>query len=103
VAKPSSGFRARNRATKDFLEMYGRLPKDLRKFVYETAIEFDRDPTRSTWSHRQLRPNSKGNHIPDSFTVRVTMSYRAIYVLDGEVRVWYWIGTHAEYDRFTGA
>jgi hypothetical protein len=30
------------------------------------------------------------------------MQYRAIYVVvDGE-NVWYWIGTHAEYDKYLG-
>ena len=40
---------------------------------------------------------------PGSFSVSVTMNYRAIFFLDGPVNVWYWIGTHADYDRFTGA
>jgi hypothetical protein len=30
------------------------------------------------------------------------MKYRAIYVVDGETNVWYWIGSHANYDTFTG-
>jgi hypothetical protein len=31
------------------------------------------------------------------------MQYRAIYVLgDDGVNVWYWIGTHADFDVFAG-
>ena len=30
------------------------------------------------------------------------MKYRAIGVVDGATTVWYWIGTHADYDVFTG-
>jgi hypothetical protein len=32
------------------------------------------------------------------------MQYRAIYVVDEETdqNVWYWIGTHAQYEKFTG-
>jgi hypothetical protein len=30
------------------------------------------------------------------------MQYRAIYVVEDGVNIWYWIGTHAEYDQFIG-
>jgi hypothetical protein len=36
---------------------------------------------------------------PPTYTARVGISYRAAGVLDGDTVVWYWIGTHAEYDR----
>jgi hypothetical protein len=31
------------------------------------------------------------------------LQYRAIYVVDGDINVWYWIGSHADYDRFIGS
>jgi hypothetical protein len=30
------------------------------------------------------------------------MQYRAIYAVADGKNVWYWVGTHAEYDIFTG-
>jgi hypothetical protein len=45
----------------------------------------------------------KGNHLPNSFSVAPTTQYRALYVVDGEINVWYWIGTHADYKKFTGS
>jgi hypothetical protein len=36
-------------------------------------------------------------------SISVTIGYRAIYVTDEDgTNVWYWIGTHADYDTFTG-
>ena len=32
----------------------------------------------------------------------ITMQYRAIYVVDGNTNVWYWCGSHNDYDNFTG-
>ena len=29
----------------------------------------------------------------------VGLGYRALAVLDGDLAVWFWIGTHADYDR----
>jgi hypothetical protein len=31
--------------------------------------------------------------------VRVTKSYRAVGVREGDTIIWFFIGTHAEYDR----
>jgi hypothetical protein len=49
-----------------------------------------------------LEDNNKGRHRKTSFSVTITMQYRAIFVVDGEVNVWYWIGSHSDYNTFTG-
>jgi hypothetical protein len=33
------------------------------------------------------------------YSARVGLGYRALAVLDGDLAVWFWIGTHADYDR----
>lgn len=33
------------------------------------------------------------------YSVRVDLEYRAVGVMDGEVIVWFWIGSHADYDE----
>ena len=33
------------------------------------------------------------------WSVRVSYSYRALAVRDGHVLTWFWIGTHADYDK----
>jgi hypothetical protein len=34
------------------------------------------------------------------WSVRVTRSYRALGVLDGDTVTWFWIGDHDEYEEF---
>jgi len=34
-----------------------------------------------------------------SYSVRVTLGYRAVGLLEDEGIAWFWIGTHAQYDR----
>lgn len=36
------------------------------------------------------------------WSVRVTLGYRALGVLDGATVTWFWIGSHDEYGRFIG-
>jgi len=33
------------------------------------------------------------------YSVRVGLGYRALGALEGEVVVWFWIGTHGDYER----
>jgi hypothetical protein len=36
---------------------------------------------------------------PPTYSARVGSGYRAVGGLQGDTVVWYWIGTHAEYDQ----
>jgi hypothetical protein len=33
------------------------------------------------------------------YSVRVGLGWRALGVREGDVMVWFWIGSHADYDR----
>ena len=33
------------------------------------------------------------------YSVRVTLGFRALGLLEGEEITWFWIGSHADYDR----
>jgi hypothetical protein len=35
---------------------------------------------------------------PQIFSARVGIGYRALAVVDGDTAVWFWIGSHADYD-----
>jgi hypothetical protein len=37
-----------------------------------------------------------------SHALKRTRGYRAIYAVRNGVNIWYWIGSHADYDTFTG-
>ena len=36
------------------------------------------------------------------YSARVGLGYRALGVRDGDAVVWFWIGSHADYDRLIG-
>lgn len=53
----------------------------------------------------RLNPAHPGLHFkkvyadPPIYSARIGISYRAVGVLDGDAIVWYWIGSHADYDE----
>lgn len=40
------------------------------------------------------------NHEEDVWSVRVTLGYRAVGILEGNTVTWFWIGSHDDYERF---
>ena len=63
---------------------------------------FLEDPAHPLLGLHRLKNNSKGQHKDSNYAVSITMRYRAVYFVYGDANVWYWVGTHADYDRFTG-
>jgi hypothetical protein len=103
VAKLPNSFRQANQTTPAFREMYSKLPKSTRELCRSKCLVFNEDPGHRSLRSHDLKDNSKGSHSKDSVSISVTMRYRAIYVVDEDgINVWYWIGTHDDYDTFTG-
>lgn len=93
----------RNVRTAAYKEQLGRLPAHIQELAQAAFELFLEDPSHTSLRHHALKDTDKGRHRAGSFSVSITMRYRAIYVRDGETNVWYWIGSHSDYDRFTGA
>jgi hypothetical protein len=91
---------ARNVRTKGFKEQFNRLPERIQRVATRIFRRFRADPSDPTLRHHALAADQKGRHRSNSYSVSITMQYRAIYTRDGDTNVWYWIGTHADYDTF---
>lgn len=79
-----------SKAVASFWEGYGRLPKKIQRAARKQYRLWLDDP-----SHPSIRFKKVG----DFWSARVTGSYRAVGIMDGDTVVWFFIGTHSEYDR----
>ncbi len=64
--------------------------------------ELDREAARLTYHPAVPQPGLRFKQVhadPLIYSVRVGMCYRAVGVRDGDTMIWYWIGSHADYDR----
>jgi hypothetical protein len=102
MAKLPSSFRERNRTTRQFRELLARLPRHVYELARKACILFDRDPNHPSLRSHELIDTKKSRHQPGSISISFAMGYRAIYVQQGDQNIWYWIGSHADYDAFTG-
>ena len=92
----------RNRRTADFRQQYEQLPANIQKLGVAAFKRFCDDPSHPSLRLHELGDSKRGSHLPGSRSVSITRRYRAVYVVKDGVNVWYWVGTHAEYDRFSG-
>ncbi len=54
---------------------------------------FRSDPAHPGLQFKQVHPTRP------IFSARVGLGYRALAVRDGDAVIWFWIGTHANYDQ----
>lgn len=87
--------------------MISRLTPSFRRALSEVGAA-DREAARRAFrlfvenpAHPSLRFKKLAGH--DTYwSVRVTLSVRAVGHRDGDTIVWVWIGTHAEFDHLFG-
>ena len=82
-----------HRATPKFWTCYYRLPDEVQRLADSCYDLLRREPR-----HPSLHFKRVGRFWP----VRVGLHYRAMAIEDGEYLNWFWIGSHAEYDRLLG-
>jgi len=79
-----------HRTTPDFWQLYNALPREVQELADKNYALLRNDP-----SHPSLR----FREIEGLWSVRVGAHYRALaYREDGDF-VWFWIGSHADYDK----
>ena len=76
---------------------FWRLFEDLPESVQLTARR-NFELLKANPRHPSLHFRNVGRY----WSARVGASYRAVAVLDRDDFVWFWIGSHAEYDRIVG-
>lgn len=80
-----------HRTTSEFWELYRKLPASVQRVADKNFGLLKED------SHY---PSLHFKEVKDGlWSVRAGIGYRALAVLKEDTFYWFWIGTHAEYDR----
>ena len=83
----------KSRTTRAFRELLAELPERVQVQAREAYRLFTLDPVHPGLRFKQVHTP------PPTYSARVGIGYRAVGVsVAGEI-VWYWIGSHADYDR----
>jgi len=79
-----------------FWEHYGKLAPDVKARAKKAYGLWTDDPFHSSLRFKCV------NKPENIWSVRVTLGYRAIGIMDNDVVTWFWIGRHDDYERFFG-
>jgi hypothetical protein len=82
--------------------MFAALPAQHQQAATAAFGSFLQNPQHPALRSHALKPTRSGQHWPGSISVSISRGYRAIYAVRNGVNIWYWIGSHADYDTFTG-
>ena len=91
-----------NVRTVRFKQQLELLPPHIQQAAEHAYELFLNDPHHPLLANHELHDTRKGRHRTGSRAISVTHRYRAIYVADGLTNVWYWIGSHEDYNNFVG-
>lgn len=83
-----------HRATAGFWKRFDAQPERVQTLARKNYQLLGDDPR-----HPSLHFKALADHDPPLWSVRVGRSYRALAVEEEGVLYWFWIGSHAEYDR----
>ena len=83
----------KSKRTKQFHALFEELPASVQKQADEAYRLFRLNPSHPDLSFKQV--SSKG----PTYSVRIGLHYRALAVRKPDYFLWFWIGTHADYDK----
>lgn len=85
----------RHFASRRFWQCFESLPAEVRRLAVRNYALLKRDPTHPSLQFKAI-------HGGRFRSVRIGLHYRALGVPVAEGIQWFWVGSHADYDRLIG-
>jgi hypothetical protein len=82
-----------SRTTRKFWQLFSALPLDTQRDAKRAYLLFRENPAHPGLHFKKLEGEE------DIYSARIGLGYRALAVMKKDYVVWYWIGSHSEYDR----
>ena len=79
--------------TERFRKLLAQLPKEIQKQAREAYLQFEKDPF-----YPGLRFKRVHSRRP-IYAVRISRDYRALGIQRDNEIIWFWIGSHSDYDK----
>ena len=75
-----------------FREMLADLPKQIQDQTRKAYRQLNEDPSYPSLRFKKVHPQ-----LP-IYSARINRDYRAVGQLEDDTVIWFWVGSHAEYD-----
>jgi len=84
-----------SRTARQFWRLFSDLPSDVQREAQNAYRLFQANPAHPGLHFKKLQGEE------DIYSARIGLDYRALAVMKKNRIVWYWIGSHSDYDRLT--
>ena len=82
--------------TTEFRKLFADLPEQVQQQTRAAYRQFKENPSHPSLRFKKVHPD-----LP-IYSARISKNYRAVGQLDGDTVIWFWVGSHAEYDKLLG-
>lgn len=82
-----------SKATAKFWKYHRVLPKDTKEKAKEAYVLFRENPWYPSLHFKRVHSS-----LP-VYSVRITKDYRAVGIMKDEKIIWFWVGSHTDYDK----
>jgi mRNA-degrading endonuclease RelE of RelBE toxin-antitoxin system len=83
----------KSRTTAQFRKLFADLPEQVQEQTRAAYRQFKENPSYPSLRFKKVHPE-----LP-IYSARISKSYRVVGQLDGDTVIWFWVGSHTEYDR----
>lgn len=83
----------KSRTTTQFRKAFADLPEQVQEQTRKAYRQFKQEPNHPSLRFKKVHPE-----LP-IYSARISKNYRAVGQLDENVVIWFWVGSHAEYDK----
>ena len=83
--------------TSKFRSCFNKLPMHIKRTARKAYALWKENPQHPSLRFKPVSPQE------EIYSVRVNLGYRALGVKDGDTIIWFWIGTHTDYDELIKA
>ncbi len=82
-----------SKTTKRFREAVAKLPQHVQRQAQQSYKLFNQNPKHSSLRFKKVHATEP------IYSARINVDYRALGIVEGQEIIWFWIGSHAEYDK----
>ena len=79
--------------TSEFRKLFANLPKQVQEQTRVAYRQFKEDPSYPSLRFKKVHPE-----LP-IYSARINKNYRAVGQLDKDTVIWFWVGSHTDYDK----
>ncbi len=83
-----------SKTTDSFRKAFVNLPKEIKAKAKSKFFLWKDNPNQQSLRFKQIH-NSK-----PIYSIRISIGYRALGVRVDDTIVWFWIGSHSDYDKY---